>query len=281
MPRRAPRGGRQRTSGETENDGPSNSGGAIGAIDRVTGKSDQYHEDGIKLRASLHDFGKLLGSIAYLDDDKRKEMSEQLLGVMKTSLETKQEIDIFVEAVKSIKPKLSATTSLDDLTNNLQEEEIPDIDALISEQVDRSKRNASSVENDNDYQKFLKALKLNKNQDDDEIEIDETQHVSEAQLRDPITQTLFDKPQKSKKCRHVYSLLSVNSYFSKTKKCAYAGCHHVLSKSDFTRDPDTEILLRKFERLTQRQATQNETDELDIDEDDDDAMEVDDDDDDE
>mmetsp|Transcript_21434 Transcript_21434/g.66113 ORF Transcript_21434/g.66113 Transcript_21434/m.66113 type:complete len:247 (+) Transcript_21434:50-790(+) len=243
---------------------PSQSGrrpGQMTTIEKIASKREAYHEEGNTIRAHLQDFAQTLGGLSDLPEATRLKAATKLAETMQASLEARNEVDAFVDACEAATADVKAVFDDDSAA-------IPDFEALISGKMATFRNNTST--DDALLKRLKKATKVlaTTDDDDDDVEIDEARDVTEAELKCPITTTLFEEPVKSKKCGHVYSRAAAQAYFKTPKNCARVGCNCILAWADFERCAETELALEKLERAnTQRAATQAD-DAMDVDDDD-------------
>ena len=235
----------------------------VKAMEKITSKREAYHEEGETIRAQIQDFAKTLGTLkSDLPEEMLKGAALKLEKILKLSLAARDEVDAFVDGCEKATPEIAEIFRDHDCV-------VPAIDGIIGREMDKVRKH-SDFDKDAQVKKLKKNSKVLEDNDEEDFEIDETQELTEAQLKCPISQKRMEDPVKSKKCGHAYSKKSAEQYFKKLSNCAHPGCRFKMIYSDFERDAETQVLIDKFDRIAQRstQYTQNVDDDNNMDEDD-------------
>lgn len=239
----------------------------VEAMKKIGSKSDDFYEAGSTLQAEILGFARQVGELNISPEAKRGAM-ESLLESLRTSLTTKHAIDAFVGAMKAVQDDAANG----DFDGECGEDFLSLVQGALQKHIDE--HGAADVELEEPFRKFRKVSKPLLGGDDDESDedvcVDETQAVTEASLKCPISQSIMVNPMCSKKCGHSYSLTSVKSYFKKQQKCAVYGCSAVLCISDFKKDKETEVAIKAYKAKAKRLQASQRDDAVDMDDDDED-----------
>lgn len=232
MPRRAA----SRASGEDES-------GSSSAIDKIKSQEPKYHDKEESLRGAIMDCAKSLGGLP-ISEAAKKAAAESMLKTMDEALEVKFMINDFMRALGDLGP---ATVNVD--ISGLVDVYEAKIDEAMAAQSDENR-----IKTDAQRQRYENIVApILGGQEDDDCMVDDSQEViTEAALKDSLSQKIFENPMRSVKCQHVYSRSSVEEYFKCAKVCIMPGCSHSLTKADFERDIETELALKRFKAQQER-----------------------------
>ncbi|KAJ8604889.1 hypothetical protein CTAYLR_010423 [Chrysophaeum taylorii] len=219
-----------------------------GAVSAIKSAEAKYHEGTLNLRGKVLDLAKQVVNMKELGDEARKQTLEGLVKVLRDAIGVKLTIDAFLESLEGLPADADEGEDAVEFFDNL-------LETAMASKLGGLER---KVENDSQYKRIQRVVRpVLVGEEDEECLIDESQEMTEASLKDPFTQKFFDKPMRSKKCGHIYSKVTVDSYFSTQKDCVIPGCNYkLLGSRDFERDAETEVAIQRFLKSQEAGATQ-------------------------
>ena len=199
------------------------------------------------------------------------DLSEEVKSIARQHVQQMRDVDVFVEAVRSVANEFELNhRERQGNENDDFELDVVDYEALINQKISviasRKQSEYIDVEEEQLYRDVLKCLgekkKRNReNGDEDEEEelemlSDDEQNLDdvEKKLKCPITTALMEDAVKNKVCGHVYSRVGVQGMFrSRNFKCPMPGCsNRRITQDQLEDDLQIQEKVKKFKRRRQR-----------------------------
>jgi hypothetical protein len=175
-----------------------------------------------------------------------EECKRRLVDVAEGNAKRMKEIDVFVEAVTSVKNDLERSHN----SNSEQEEEAVDYEAAIHSAMERIRHtnNNQDVQSHPMVIEVKTAMGQKVQQQDDELEILQTFEQDANAYKCPITGMLFEQPVKNKVCGHTYSTLGLQQLLkNKKKSCPIPGCTmNYLGMNMIEEDEEMKMKVKRF-----------------------------------